>query len=204
MSERRSQLQSHSSKLFTFFAALERIRGDITERGRKILVWLVVVAAVVALAPAASASTLPTATALTVSSGTVTAGTVTTLTASVGIPQPGGAIDPVTRGQVVFCDANALHCDGAAVFGTAQLTASSTAVLRVILGVGTYSIVAVFQGVNNAPSSTSTAQAVTVTADSSYVSSAVIAASGAPGNYTLTGTVTTFRKSDSDGHRLFY
>ena len=199
MSERRSQLQSHSSKLFTFFAALERIRGDITERGRKILVWLVVVAAVVALAPAASASTLPTATALTVSSGTVTAGTVTTLTASVGIPQPGGAIDPVTRGQVVFCDANALHCDGAAVFGTAQLTASSTAVLRVILGVGTYSIVAVFQGVNNAPSSTSTAQAVTVTADSSYVSSAVIAASGAPGNYTLTGTVTTFGRATATG-----
>ncbi len=172
----------------------------VSARGRKILVWLVVVAAVLAQTPRAFAGPATfTTTTLTVSSGGVTAGTVTTLTATVTRTAPGPVITNVTLGQVVFCDATAAHCDGAAVFGRAQMTASGTAQLKLILGVGTYSIKAVFQGFNGTPASASTAQAVTVTANSSYLSSTLLAATGSAGNYTLTSTVTSFGRATATG-----
>ena len=79
------------------------------------------------------------------------------------------------------------------------MTASGTAQLKLILGVGTYSIKAVFQGFNGTPASASTAQAVTVTANSSYLSSTLLAATGSAGNYTLTSTVTSFGRATATG-----
>jgi len=205
MFESRWQDELHSSKVFAFSAALGRGRARATARSRKILVWLIaasvaIAAAVFAYAPrtfAGSATT--TTTTLTVSSGSVTAGTVTTLTATVIKTAPGPVVTNVTLGQVVFCDATAAHCDGAAVFGTAQMTASGTAELKLTLGVGVYSIKAVFHGFNANPPSSSAAQAVTVTADSNYVTSTLLAATGSAGSYTLTGTVTSFGRAIATG-----
>ena len=191
MFESRLQQQSHSSKVFAMFQTLAPNRSHGTACGRKSLVWLIVVAAVFAQAPSASAGAPTfTTTALTVSSNNVTAGTVTTLTATVTKTASGPVTTNVTRGQVVFYDATAAHCDGAAVFGTAQMMAKGTAQLKLILGVGTSSIKAVFQGFNFTPTSPSAAQAVTVTANSNYVSGVLIGATGNTGDYTLTGTVT--------------
>src|SRR5271156_4816181 len=200
MFECRSQQQSHSSKVLALFDTLAPKRSHGTARNRKILVWLVVVAAVFAQAPSASAGPITfTTTTLTVSSNNVTAGTVTTLTATVTKTAPGPVTTDVTLGQMVFCDATAAHCDGAAVFGTAQMTASGTAQLKLLLGVGTYSIKAVFHGFNGNPASASAAQAMTVTANSSYVSATGIGSAGSTGNYTLTGTVTSFGRATATG-----
>ena len=129
---------------------------------------------------------------------------MTTLTATVTKTAPGPVTTNEMLGQVVFCDATAAHCDGAAVFGTAQVTASGTAELKLILGVGTYSIKAVFHGFNANPTSASAAQAVTVTADSNYVSSTAIAATGSAGKLHADRDGDVVRTSDSDGHGLFY
>lgn len=147
--------------------------------------------------PKAHAGSNPTTTTLNISSGSVGAGTAITLTATVT-----GLNSPVTRGQVTFCDATAAHCDGSAVFGVAQVTSNSTAAIKLILAVGSYSIEALYAGAPNAggigPSSSSP-QAVTVTGAANYGSSAAIAASGSVGNYTLTGTVTAFGKTEASG-----
>jgi Bacterial Ig-like domain (group 3)/FG-GAP-like repeat len=151
------------------------------------LAILIVVAGVCACLPIAGASPIPTTTTLAVSSNTVNAGTAVTLTATVMFEAT-----YVTQGMVAFCDANAPHCEGSAMFGTAQLTSRGTATLKVILGVDSYSINAVFLGVGGKPSSTSIAQSLTVSGNSSYVSATTIAAGGSAGNYTLTGSVAAF------------
>jgi Bacterial Ig-like domain (group 3)/FG-GAP-like repeat len=200
MFESRSQQQSHSSKILPRFQRLAPKGPHGTARGRKILLSLIVAAAVFAQAPAVSAGPGTfTTTALTVSSNNVSAGTVTTLTATVTKTAPGPVTTNEMLGQVFFCDATAAHCDGAALFGVAQVTASGTAQLKVILGVGTYSIKAVFHGFNANPTSASAAQAVTVTANSNYVSATAIGSSGSEGNYTLTGTVTSFGRATATG-----
>jgi Bacterial Ig-like domain (group 3)/FG-GAP-like repeat len=200
MFESRLQNQSLSSKFLAFRRVVTQTRASLGVRIRTILVWLVVVAAVFAQTPATSAGPGPfTTTILTASSNNVTAGTVTTLTATVTKTAPGPVTTSVTLGQVVFCNATAAHCDGAAVFGTAQMTAGGTAQLKLILGVGTYSIKAVFHGFNGTPASSSTTQAVTVTANSSYLSSTLLGATGSEGNYTLTGTVTSFGRATATG-----
>ena len=81
------------------------------------LAILIMVAGVCACPPLASASPIPTTTTLAVSSNTVNAGTAVTLTATVMFEAT-----YVTQGMVAFCDANATHCEGSAMFGTAQLT----------------------------------------------------------------------------------
>jgi Bacterial Ig-like domain (group 3)/FG-GAP-like repeat len=200
MFESRQQQQSHSSKVLALFHAPTPNLSRGTARARKILAWLIATAAVFAQAPAVSAGPGAfTTTTLTVSSNNVTAGTVTTLTATVTKTAPGPVTTNVTLGRVTFCDATATHCDGAAVFGTAQMTVSGTANLKLILGVGTYSIKAVFRGFNGSPLSTSAAQTVTVTANSNYISGTGIGATGSAGNYTLTGTVTTFGRATATG-----
>jgi len=202
MSERHLQQQSHSSKVIAFFDTLASIHADAMARRKKFLVSLIVAifTSTFACAPSASAASASTTTTLTVSSSSVTAGTVTTLTATViRTAFPGPVITNVIHGQVVFCNANAARCDGAAVLGTAQMTASGTAQLKLILGVGTYSIKAAFHGFGLTPSSFSTAQAVTVTANSNYVSRSTIAATGTQGNYTLTGTVLAFGRVPATG-----
>lgn len=149
-----------------------------------------------AVAPSVRASGQTSSTTLAVSAASVSAGTVTTLTATVT-----GASVPITVGQVIFCDATAAFCDGTAVFGVASITSTHTAVLKLRLGAGAYSIKAVFRGIGGTTGSTSAAQPVTVSAASpnGYASFTTIASSGSVGNYTLTGTVATFGKAAPTG-----
>jgi len=124
-----------------------------------------------------------TTTALTLSASTVATGTAVTLTATVATT--GGAV--VTPGLVTFCNAAATHCDNSAILGTAQLTATGTAVLRFVPGIGTHSYKAVFFGTKSFTASTSPSSALTVTGPYPTVSS--LTSTGAAGNYTLSSTV---------------
>ncbi|MGA7343548.1 MAG: VCBS repeat-containing protein [Terracidiphilus sp.] len=88
-----------------------------------------------------------------------------------------------------FCDATAAYCTDIHLLGTAQLTASGTAVLKFIPGIGSHSYKAVFLGTNLDAASSSSEQPLTVTAQKTVASTTTIAASGSVGNYTLTATV---------------
>jgi hypothetical protein len=142
----------------------------------------------------AQGSTNPTTTTLSVSPSSVTAGTAVTLTATVT-----GQFSPVTKGQVAFCNATAAHCDGAAVFGIAQVTSGSTAAITRTLAVGSYTIQAVFSGFIGTDGSTSSPQLITVTGAANYGSSTAMVATGGVGNYTLTATVTAFGSQTATG-----
>jgi len=135
----------------------------------------------------AHAST-PTNTLLQLSANTVPSGTAVTLTASV--TANGAAVSP---GQVIFCDAAATHCEDEAVLGTAQLTSKGSTSIKLVLGIGTHSIKAVFAGTTAAIGSTSSAQSLVVTGE--HLTTTTIASSGGPGHYTLTATV----KGSGDG-----
>jgi len=100
---------------------------------------------------------------------------------------------------VNFCNANAAQCIGEAIFGSAQLTAGGTASTNLILAAGTYSIKAVFTGTSGYQSSESGVQVITVDGGSGYATTTLIAASGSPNNYTLTGTVEAFGKPAPTG-----
>src|SRR5262249_7813123 len=83
-------------------------------------------------------------TALAIAPGTsVAAGPALPLTATV-TTSPGGV--PVPRGTVIFCDATATFCEGSAVLGVAQVQANGTASSAMVLGVGSYSVVAHYAG----------------------------------------------------------
>ena len=155
---------------------------------------LISLALVFGPSPLAHGSDDSTITTLNVSASNPTAGTAVTLTATVT-----GQFSPVTKGQVVFCDATAAHCDGAAVFGIAQVTSASTAAITRTLGVGSYRIQAVFSGFVGVGGSTSSPQVITVTGAANYGSSTAIAASGGAGNYTLTATLTAFGDQTATG-----
>ena len=118
------------------------------------------------------------------SSGPLAPNTVVTLTATVV-----AGSTPVHPGLVTFCDATATHCTGLAVIGTAQLTTAGTAVLRFIPGSGSHSYQAVFAGTTTHTTSTSPAEAVTVSPLGPLSTATGIASSGVAGNYTLTATV---------------
>jgi sugar lactone lactonase YvrE len=132
--------------------------------------------------PAAATVTTLAITAAGQAATTVTSGTVVTLTADVTV---NGA--PLSPGMVIFCDATAQLCENSAIVGTARLTAAGTATLSFVPGVGSHSYKAVFAGTTNVATSTSAAQPLTVSG--TYPTATTIAASGTPGNYTLTGTV---------------
>ena len=142
--------------------------------------------------PVSSAST----TTLVVTPGSANAGTSVTLTSTV---MSSGS--PVTHGTVTFCAAAAAHCDGAAVFGTAQLKSDGTAAIKVRLGAGAYSIKAVFAGTTSIVTSTSAPQSLTVSAadPNSYLTFTTLGSSGSVGNYTLTATVASFGKPPVTG-----
>jgi hypothetical protein len=89
------------------------------------------------------------------------------------------------KGQVLFCNALAARCDGAAVLGSAQLTIAGTASIKRVLGIGSHSIDAIFVGFAGFDPSTSTHKMLTVTGPA-YASTTTIGASGSPGDYTLT------------------
>ena len=72
---------------------------------------------------------------------TVTSGTVVTLMATVTVGS-----DPVTPGQINFCDATAKSCTDIHLLGSAQLTSAGTATLHFRPGIGSHSYKAVFLG----------------------------------------------------------
>jgi len=129
-----------------------------------------------------------TTTSLSLSSNAITYGQPVTLTATATV---GGT--PILLGTVNFCDATSTNCQGSALLGTAQLTPSGAASLKLRPGIGTHSIKAVFAGTNSDASSGSNPQTVTVTG--TYPTTTTIAATGSTGNYTLTAMVTGGRNA---------
>jgi len=137
---------------------------------------------------------LPTQTKLSLSSSSVLVGTTVTFTADV---TSSGA--PVSPGLVLFCNADAPKCVDAAVLGQAQLTSHGVASIPLRLGIGTYSIKAVFQGVARTSShstalrqpSTSAAQKLTVESPSKVASATSLSVAGASGSYQFTSAVLT-------------
>ena len=116
---------------------------------------------------------------------TLVQGNAITLSATVS---SGGT--PLTVGQVEFCDSSP-YCTDIHQLALAQLTSAGTATFRFVPRAGTQHYKAVFLGTNNYAASNSGAQALTVTPSGyNYVSSSTLVASGSPGNYTLTDTVT--------------
>ena len=149
---------------------------------KKCLQKLSVAACLLLLAAPELRAQSPTTTTLTVSSNSVTAGTVVTLTAAVT-----AAGKPVAPGQVNFCNAAAVYCEGPALLGQAQLTVSGTASIKLVPGIGAHSIKAVLQGTMNAAGSSSGRETVTVTGV--HATSTAISAAGTAGNYQLTAAV---------------
>jgi hypothetical protein len=113
---------------------------------------------------------------------TVAAGSVVTLMAAVTL-----AGNPVTPGQVNFCDAAAHDCLGIHLLGSAQLVTGGTASMSYVPGIGSHSYQAVFLADAGGAGSKSSAQPLTVTG--SYPTTTTIAASGTVGNFTLTAAV---------------
>lgn len=132
-----------------------------------------------------------TTTALSLSAGgsavtSVAPGTVVTLAATV---TAGG--NPVTTGQVNFCDASAAYCTDIHILGTAALTSSGTAIFNFAPGAGTHSYKAMFVEDGYGLNSSSNPVSLTVGPAPSpvYSDTAAISASGYPANYSLTATV---------------
>jgi hypothetical protein len=126
-----------------------------------LIILLILFAGICASAHAVDATGTGTTTKLSISSRSVDTGAPVTLTAKVLL-----RATPVRHGSIVFCDANAARCQGLAVLGSAQLTSSGTATIKLTLGTGTYAVKAAFLGtphrVPQASSSVSAAQTITV------------------------------------------
>jgi len=148
----------------------------------------------------------PTTTTLVVSpSGSVTAGTVVTLTATVDVV---GEASNVRTGTVNFCDASKPVClPGDGLYATTQLKPfgmlATRAIAQVLFGVGTHNIKAVFVATASDATSSSSTQAIEVTASQIYASTTSLTASGSAGNYTLSGTVSGFGNQALSGSLEF-
>jgi hypothetical protein len=128
--------------------------------------------------------------ALSVSASSVSFGTAVTFTVVV----KDQSSNPVTLGQVIFCDVSAdnhvggYYCEDPGILGTAQLTSDGTAKLVKILGrSGSHSVVAIFVGTSADAGSISNSQTVAVTGRNA--STVGLTEAGGIGNYTLTATV---------------
>jgi hypothetical protein len=135
-----------------------------------------------------------TSTTLSVTSGgstvtSVTPGTAVLLTAHVS-----AGTTPVTAGQVNFCDASAPHCTDIHILGSAALNSSGMATFTFVPGSGTHSYQAQFVEDGFGLASGSNVASLTVGPAPSPVYSDTIAitADGAPGDYSLTATVTGY------------
>ena len=131
---------------------------------------------------AVARAAVPSSTTLTLSKTTIAAPAAVTLTAAVS-----AAGVPVTAGSIVFCDATAALCEDAAIVGTAQLTLAGTANLTITPAIGVHSYKAVFSDTALVATSSSAAQALTVTGLSP--TSTAIAATGNSSGYDLIATV---------------
>lgn len=129
--------------------------------GKRLVIMLVLFACNGPFVRALNATGAGTTTTLSISSRSVDIGSPVTMTAKVLL----GATT-IRRGLIVFCDASAARCQGLAVLGSAQLTSKGTAILKLTLGAGTYSVKAAFMGTPHssppAASSESAAQTFTV------------------------------------------
>jgi hypothetical protein len=112
---------------------------------------------------------------------TIASGNILTLTATVR-----SSSTPITPGQVLFCDANGASCSDIHLLGTAQLSSSGTASIKLIPAIGAHAYKAIFLGNKDYAADSSAASALTVTG--TYPTTTTIAQSGAAGNYTLTAT----------------
>jgi FG-GAP repeat. len=140
----------------------------------------------------------PTVTTLTATPAGTVSGSIVTMTANVS---SGGA--PVTGGTVTFHDTFA-GADQA--LGTIQVqSANGTPGLAILKtevgGVGSHSIVAIY----NAPRvySTSTSAPAALTFQSPYSSATALAVTGSGGSYTLTGTLSAFGPIQPTGSLTF-
>ena len=139
-----------------------------------------------------------TTTSLTLTSGgsqvsSVSSGTMITLTASVTV---GSTV--VNQGQVNFCDATAA-CTDIHLLGTAQLSSSGNARMKLCPAAGSYSYRALFLGT---PKTTvayagSASNPVALTVTGQTATAAAIVQSGSVGDYTLAASVFGFTKSQS-------
>lgn len=124
----------------------------------------------------------PSTVTLTDSASSVVSGTPVTLTAKV---TSGG--NPVTKGIVTFCNASATVCEGWAALGTANLTSSGSATLKLTLSIGAHSIKAVFAPTVNEAGANSNNETVTVTGK--YATTTSLSDSVVAGTYTLAAKV---------------
>ena len=117
----------------------------------------------------------------------VAAGTMVVLKASVTQSVSGNP--SVTSGIVNFCDADAVHCQDAHLFGSAQLRSNGTAVLRFLPAPGAHRYYAAFVGTTTNATSDSATETLAVTGP--FATSTSIAQSGIAGDYGLLATVTS-------------
>ena len=101
--------------------------------------------------------------------------------------------NPITTGQVNFCDATAIYCTDIHLLGTAELTSDGTAGLTLTPSIGSKSYKAVFSETEPLGASTqlgaSTSLPSTLSVTGSYASATSISASGAARNYSPQATV---------------
>jgi hypothetical protein len=95
--------------------------------------------------------------------------------------------NPVIQGQVLFCNSSATYCEDASILGSAQLTSSGSASIKLRPGLGANSIQARFLGtiVYSASSSSTSIVSVSELAPSTVS----IVSTGSVGLYTLAATV---------------
>lgn len=134
-----------------------------------------------ALAQTQSVTTL-TVTANGSTASTVALGATVTLTATVK-----AGTTPVTTGQIQFCDASEAYCTDVHLLGSAQLTSAGTAAIKLRPGIGSHSFKASFLGTTSYQKSASSATSLAVSGK--FPASIDVAATGVPGNYTVTGTL---------------
>jgi len=125
---------------------------------------------------------------LALSSSAAAQGAPVTLTATA---TSGGA--PAMPGQVTFnytATISGVSVTGS--FGLAQLTSAGTSTLVIRPGPGAYVITANFAGTGSTLAAASSAKTLTITGPAVHTTETLIAAAGAPGDYTLTSTVAEF------------
>ena len=173
-----------------------RVTSRQVSRGR----WMPVLLSALALVaggPSAWASAATT-TSLFTTPNNPSSGAVITMTAQVA-----AAEFTVAGGTVTFTDT---YNSVTEVLGTVQVQSTNgnpgTAVLEVeVGGVGVHQFVANYGGTAVFATSSSTAQSVTFAGP--YLTSTALTSSGAPGNYTLTGTVSAFGPVTPTGNVTF-
>ena len=137
---------------------------------------------------------LATTTTLTLTSGVVSVTSVPPGSAVVLTATVNAGTNPVTAGQVNFCDASAADCSDIHLLSTAAVNNSGTATYRFVPGPDTHSYKAVYVESGYGLSSSSAAATLTVGPAPSpvYSDSAAISVNGIPGDYSLTATVVGF------------